>query len=257
MKDYVTPENLRVTFEKVEFKSGRRKIIGWFIPSKGKPAKTIIICHGWGASKGDVLTSTLFLNEKYNLLYFDFTNHGESGGNKTSMGKYESEDLLSAVKYLKEQKPSLSEKIGVFGFSMGASAAIYAASKDKRIDAVIAESPFDSFNKITYHYAKLFFKIPPHPLVDLTLLAVNARLGFSPEKYSPIYHVAKISPSPLLIIASSGDKNIPLEVVKRVFEKAGSPKELVVFDSDGHGMAYHEHTEKYKKTIYDFFSKNL
>ncbi len=257
IRDYVTPDNLKIPFEKIEFKSGRRKISGWFITSQKNTSKTIIICHGWGASKGDVLYSTFFLHQHYNLLYFDFTNHGESGGNKTSMGKYESEDMLSAVKYLKEEKPSLSAKIGVFGFSMGGVAAIYAASKDKRINAVVAESPFDSFNEITAHHAKLFLNLPRHPLVVLTILGAIIRLGHSPERYSPMRNISKVSPTAVLLLATSGDENIPVEAVKRVYEKAEEPKELVVFDSHGHGTAYIEHTDEYKKTITRFFSKNL
>lgn len=258
MRDYVTPENLRIPFENIFFDSQRRKIVGWFIPSTiANNPKTIIVCHGWGASKGDVLPSTIFLRESFNLLYFDFTNHGESNGDKSSMSRFEAEDLFSAITFLESVKPEYSRKIGVLGFSMGGAIAIYAASKDKRISAVVSESPFDSFNNVIYHYAKLFFKLPPHPLVDITILAAIVRLEFSPENYSPIHHVSDVAPTPLLLIAGGKDKNIPLEMVKRVFDKARQPKQLYVFDTAEHGMAYQEDPQEYKKIVLNFFNKTL
>ncbi len=258
LPDYATPKNIQRPFEEISFKSGNRLIAAWFIPSKANHTeKTVIICHGWGASKGDLLLTTSFLLDHFNLLYFDFTNHGESGGNKTSMGKYEAEDIVSAVDYLKKYKKKESQNVGVYGFSMGASVAIYATSKDKRINALIAESPFYSFNEIVAHYAKTFLNMPPRPFADLAILFSAIRLGFFPEKYAPSKNVQNVSPAPILIIGASGDKNIPLHIVKKVFEKSSSPKELKIFESTGHGSTYSDHKEEYKNTLISFFKKHL
>lgn len=258
VRDVVTPENLRVPSENVAFYSGRRKLAGWFVPSSAASSRsTIIVCHGWGASKGDVLPSTVFLRARHNLLYFDFTNHGESGGFKTSMGKFESEDIAAAARFLRENKPASSEKIGVLGFSLGASAAITAAARDGRIAAVAAESPFYSYDEITSHYARRFLKVPDFPFAALARLAVRVRLRHNPENYSPRLSVGKISPRPLLVIASAGDENIPVSVVKKVFDAAGEPGRLKIFDSHGHGAAHVEHPEEYRKLLEDFFGEHL
>ncbi|MDI6757626.1 MAG: prolyl oligopeptidase family serine peptidase [Endomicrobiia bacterium] len=257
-RDIVTPDNLRAPSENISFYSGKRKLAGWFVPSSDKESgSTIIICHGWGASKGDILVSTIFLREKHNLFYFDFTAHGESEGSRISMGKFESEDILSAVRFLEKTKPASAEKIGVWGFSLGASAAIVAAALDGRIAAVAAESPFYSFNEITSHYAKRFLKAPEYPFVPLARAAARLRFGFDPEKYSPSLFVAEISPRPLLFIASSGDENIPPAVTKKLFDAAGEPKRFVIFESRAHGAAASEHPEEYRKLLADFFAESL
>src|SRR3989339_733334 len=100
------PDDFNVMCENVSFFTDDNiNIKGWFLPSKEKSYKTIIICHGWGTNKSDVLSSTIFfLKRGFNLLYFDFRNHGESGGNKSSLGKLESQDLISAVDFLKTKK---------------------------------------------------------------------------------------------------------------------------------------------------------
>ncbi|PKN01653.1 MAG: hypothetical protein CVU77_03870 [Elusimicrobia bacterium HGW-Elusimicrobia-1] len=259
MKDIVTPANLRVPSENVSFYSGKRKLAGWYVPSDDKNSRsTVIVCHGWGASKGDVLPSTIFLRARHNLFYFDFTAHGESSGRKVSMGKYESEDILAAVGYLAAERPASSKKIGVWGFSMGASAAITAAAGDGgRIAAVAAESPFYSYDEITSHYARRFLKVPDFPFAALARLVVRIRLCHNPENYSPRLSVGKISPRPFLVIAAAGDENIPVSSTKKLFDAAGEPKSLKIFDSHGHGAAHVEHPEEYRKLLGDFFGAHL
>lgn len=257
-RDIVTPENLRVPSENISFYSGNRKLAGWFIPSSDKKShSTIIICHGWGASKGDILVATIFLRDRHNLFYFDFTAHGESEGSRISMGKFESEDILSAVSFLEKTKPASSAKIGVWGFSLGASAAIVAAALDDKIASVAAESPFYSYNEIISHYARRFLKVPAFPFAALARLGARLRLGHNPEKYSPRFFIAEIAPRPLLFIASSGDENIPPAVTKKLFDAAGEPKRLVIFESHAHGAAASEHPEEYKKLLADFFAESL
>ncbi len=258
MKDYITPQNLQIPSENIIFYSGKRKLVGWYIPSSKNSNATIILCHGWGASKGDILPSTIFLRDKFNLIYFDLTNHGESDGNKTSMGKFESEDIISAVDFLKKNKSPAASYIGVYGVSMGASAAIVAAAIDKRINAVVAESPFFSFNEIVSHYARTFLKVPRYPFVPLAVLFSRLRLGFDPEKYSPAFYSDKISPRPILIIASKGDINIPFYISEKVYKISKEPKHFEIFgDKVGHCESYLAEPQRYKRILENFFYETL
>src|SRR5262245_43477636 len=47
---------------------------GWFVPA-AKPARSaIIVLHGWGSNRSDVLPMSAFLQKEHHLVYFDFRN---------------------------------------------------------------------------------------------------------------------------------------------------------------------------------------
>src|SRR3989344_8059074 len=64
----ITPKDLGLDYEEVSFiTSDSIKLIGWWLPSEayasaGKPAKTIILLHGYPADKGNILPALAFLN---------------------------------------------------------------------------------------------------------------------------------------------------------------------------------------------------
>jgi len=97
-----TPEAYGLSFENITIiSSDGISIKGWFVPYEGSDS-TIILLHGWGANKGNILPNTYFLHHRgrYNLLYIDYRNHGESGGSVSSLGSLEKNDLRSAVDFL-------------------------------------------------------------------------------------------------------------------------------------------------------------
>jgi pimeloyl-ACP methyl ester carboxylesterase len=232
------------------------EIKGWFIPSKKPSRSTIIVLHGWGANRSDVLGFTFFLGKFYNLVYFDFRNHGDSGGKKSSLTVLEVRDFMAVVNYLKKEKKNFIEHLGVFGFSMGGSVAITGAAKMPEIQAVAAESPFSSFDNTVYRYAKLFYGAPRF-IVPLTLFFTKIRLGVDPEKWSPIYHIEKIAPRPVLIIQGEGDARMPVTEGQALFNAALEPKDLWTVPLADHGGIQEVDPIEYQKRILKFFEQGL
>lgn len=257
----INPASFNLNSENVNFlTSDGLKISGWFIRSRSVETsdKTVIICHGWGANKSDIFPSTMYLLKKgFNLLYFDFRNHGKSGGSVSSIGKLEGMDLTAAVECLKKEKPELSKKIGVYGISMGASVAILAAGQDERISALVVDSPFSSFNYIVVRYAKLFYKIPKYPLTPLTFLFVKMRLGFNPDDFSAVRYVEKISPRPVFFIHGANDERIPVDEGKKLFGVAGEPKQFWEVPGADHMEAHSKNPLEYERRVGEFFRRYL
>ena len=56
---------------------------GWFFPGlMGAP--TVVLCHGYGSSRGELLTLVSALQDhQYNVFVFDFGAHGDNGGMTT------------------------------------------------------------------------------------------------------------------------------------------------------------------------------
>ena len=232
------------------------RLVGWFVPAKRPSATTIFALHGWGANRGDALAHTFFLSEKYNLVYFDFRNHGDSGDALNSLTCSEIGDFMSVVKYAKKNRAASVEKMAVFGFSMGAAVAIAGSAKIQDIRAVVAESPFSSFNETVVRFARHFYGIPRF-LIPFTLMAVRRRLGFDPEDCAPLYCEDKLSPRPLFIIQGAADQRMPVTEGRGIYETAREPKDIWVVPDADHGEAFDKAGPEYQKRILDFYAKWL
>ena len=132
----ITPASLGFDYEDITLLTDDNiKLAGWFIPGKNVGKEAIIVCHGYPADKGNVLSFAVFLHDDFNLLFFDFRAMGKSEGKITTAGWKERGDFLAAVKYLRSRG---MEKIGALGFSMGGAVIIMANSPD--VDAIVTET---------------------------------------------------------------------------------------------------------------------
>ena len=115
---------------------------GWKIP--GDPASPwLILCHGMGSSRSDLLDIATGLNRRgFNLFLFDFRGHGGSQGRTTSFGWREQRDLEGALSFLGHQTDVPERPYGIYGISMGAVVSILVAARDERLGAVAADSPY-------------------------------------------------------------------------------------------------------------------
>ena len=131
----------------VEFSTPSGSREGWFFPGlKGAP--TIIVCHGYGSGRADFLTMVSALQEhQYNAFIFDFAGHGKSAG-RTSFGGGETKEVLAAINELANRDDLDKDRFGVWGVDLGGYAALSAAAGDKRVQAVVVESVFDSPNQM-------------------------------------------------------------------------------------------------------------
>ncbi len=196
-------------------------------------SNAIIIAHGFYNNKDTVLFRQIAerISEYYDVITFDFRGHGKSSG-LFSWTSREPMDLKAVVSYVKKEG---YQKIGVMGFSLGASIALIEASRNQDINSLITVSaPYD-FWKINYHFWE------PDMLEDLKLNMGKKGKGkgmrpSSPffKKVSPIDIVDKICSRPVLFIHGEKDWLIKPAHSKRLFEKASEPKVLKIFEGAGH-----------------------
>jgi len=81
--------------------------------------KVVIFCHGLTNNRWSLFyTMHLALQRGYQVVSYDARNHGLSEKSFTTLGQTEACDLQDVVDYVK--KNYQPEKIGLYGFSMGA-----------------------------------------------------------------------------------------------------------------------------------------
>jgi len=198
---------------------------GWFVPEKGSD-RTIVVCHGAGANKGNFIW---FLGplagEGYNIVLFDFRAHGASEGRTTTYGIREQRDVQAVIDWLKCERPNQAHVIVGLGSSQGAMALALAAAEDRRIDALILDSPFVSPYALAMHHAG---RVPliGRPLACLILAEMSAQTGTNFFSASAEQAVAQCGSRPVLVIHGADDILMPAEHARRLFEAATGPREL-------------------------------
>src|ERR1043166_2237626 len=152
---------------------------GWFFPGfVGAPS--IILCHGYGSSRGELLTLVTALQDhQYNVFVFDFAAHGANDG-MTSFGYREADEVRAAIDELARRKDVDPERFGLWGYNLGAYAALREAENDKRVHALILDSVYDSPEQMVK------IGVEKEGLAGMPLMARSAEVGFGwiNHKYS-------------------------------------------------------------------------
>src|SRR5271168_721424 len=115
---------------------------GWFFPGlRGAP--TIVLLHGYQSSRGELLTLVSALQDhQYNVFVFDFAAHGANNG-VTTFGFREADEVRAAVDTLAKRTDVDPLRFGLWGYNLGAYAALREAESDPRIHAMALDSVYD------------------------------------------------------------------------------------------------------------------
>ena len=231
------------------------EIRAWFVPAPVPSDVTVVVVHGWGANRSGMLEQSYGWAARggYNLFYFDFRNHGESGNGRSSLSRHEIGDLTAALAHVRRNHPAESRRMGLYGMSMGGAICLWVAAHDPSILGVAAESSFCSFNDTVSLHGRLFYGVPRFPFSDITLWFTRRRLGFDPEAYSPLDVVGKIAPRPLFILQGGNDIRIPPTVGEQLFAAAGEPKSLWTVPVATHATVAETGGEPFQERVLAFF----
>jgi pimeloyl-ACP methyl ester carboxylesterase len=159
-QDYLEISNVQLPWSDEQWSTADNAVAhGWLLRrAAGSPA--IIISHGYGngANRSDHLDLGVDLwRAGFTVLLYDLRGHGESSVDWSSLGDYESDDLVSAITYIKTVKDTTGKqlvdpnRIGLYGVSLGGYASLVAAARDSSVRAVAADSVYptpDSFARI-------------------------------------------------------------------------------------------------------------
>lgn len=215
--------NIAPNYKNISFYYGEssEKINGWFFPSTGSK-NTVLMIHSYGRNRLEFDEATFklitrFNNEKFNVLTVDLRGSGNSSGSITTFGKNETEDVLTAIKYLKQQG---TEKIVLMGFSTGASACLSAVAKTSYKDSilgVIGDSPYAAINNYISNKIDADNLLPAIPF-DFTIDFITRKLSKVSSDMDVTAQIPEIIPTPILLI-DGAQKELPAsENTKLLYE---------------------------------------
>lgn len=252
-----SPADYELEYEDVTFTSPDGVTLsGWYLGGAG--SDVAIACgHGLFRSRREVLDRAAFFRAAgYDTLVFDFRRHGDSGGEKVTLGFQERQDFLGAAEFLTKNKPGT--EVVFYGVSMGAAAALLAASESGETDevaAVIADSSFSSLEHTVGHHLKLIFGLPRFPFAYSLLFFLEMQADIDSSEFDLERAVEAIGDRPVLIVAGEEDRRMSVGIQRRLFE--ASTHRLSRFESfpdAGHGAAYRTDSESYQTMLTEFLS---
>jgi alpha-beta hydrolase superfamily lysophospholipase len=207
-----------------------KKIEIWTINTP-HPKGTVILFHGYGASKSNLLEkSNILLSHDYNTVLVDFMGSGGSEGNQTTIGYKEADEVKTVFEYIKTRG---DKNIYLFGTSMGAVAILKAIHDyNLRPSGIILECPFGSL----YQTAVARFKTmhaPYLPMAGLLVFWGGIQNNFWAFAHQPTEYARNVT-VPALLLYGEQDKNVSRSEIDNIYANLAGDKYLQTFELAGH-----------------------
>ncbi len=233
--------------------SGKRE--GWFFPGfRGAP--TIILCHGYESSRGELLTLESALQDhQYNVFIFDFAGHGANSGIST-LGYREADEVRGAVNLLATRNDVDPARFGLWGYNLGAYAALREAENDKRIRALVLDSVYDQPKQM------LKVGVERNGLGGFPFMVRAAEFSFGYLNYAhrddpPVsMRMLALTGVPALYIQALDDPELA-ETTRQMFLKAPEPREQAIIPHGNFASLNDEEKRTYENRVVSFFLVRL
>jgi uncharacterized protein len=209
-----------------------KRLFGWFVPT-GQTTPALVVMHGWGGNAEMMLPLAAPLHAAgYALLLVDARCHGRSDEDDFSSLPRFAEDIEASLRWLAMQPEVDSARLGVIGHSVGAGAALLAATRQSTIRAVVSLAAFA-------HPAAMMRRwlaarhIPFWPFGAYILAYVQWLIGYRFDDIAPINTVAKVR-CPLLIVHGDADEMVPVSEARAIFAARTNEQAILLIIPGGH-----------------------
>jgi dipeptidyl-peptidase-4 len=202
--------------------------------SSGMIWENVLLSEGYITLKVDNRAATAISKTLENLLLM------------RSPGEIELNDLVDAVRWLKQQPFVDPDRFGVWGWSGGGTNTMLAMTRSQEFKAGIAGAGVTDFRFYDTKWAEAMMRTEKENLE-----------GY--EKYS-LLPSAKDLHGKLMLIHGTHDDNVHIQNTWRFIEeliKAGKLYELAVYPMRGHGVGDPAGRRHLNKTMLDFWKRNL
>jgi dipeptidyl aminopeptidase/acylaminoacyl peptidase len=236
----------------ITFYNWRGELLSGWLSRITPQAPVIILTHGTPGNRVSMLQRAAFLYKHgYNVLLFDFQSYGQSQGVMSTLGMVESEDILAAISFLHSLPETMYSKIGVLGLSMGATAAVLAASRSSDIVALVAEScPVDA--------TRVLADVPDDSAREADRKLVEDVYGVDITRARPIDYVNKLAGrTAIFFINGDADNITPLPGMQALYQTAGAPKQYWIVPNAGHAQSFAIDPSGYMQRVDEFFDTYL
>src|SRR5215475_11717022 len=228
---------------------------GWFFPGlRGAP--TIVLCHGYGSSCGELLTLESALQDhQYNVFIFDFAAHGANQG-VTTLGYREVDEVRAALDVLAARPDVDPSRFGLWGYNLGAYAALREAEMDKRVRALVLDSVYDRPEEMVK------VGVEKNGLGGFPLMVRAAEMSFgylnNQHRHDPPLsaRLNVMAGVPTLYIQAVDDPELA-ESTRKLFLKAPEPRDQAIIPHGNFAVMSDDDKQTYQNRVISFFLLHL
>jgi alpha-beta hydrolase superfamily lysophospholipase len=250
-----TPAAFALPFEVHSLKSADGTLLeGWTI-HHSRPKGVVVLFHGYSAAKSALLPEACAFHELgYQTFLLDFRGSGGSGGNETTIGVKEAEDVAAAWEFARTRWPNLP--VALFGQSMGSAACLRAiAFHSVSPDALVVECPFDRLlSTVENRFASM--GLPSFPFAQMLIFWGGVQHGFNGFKHDPVKYAESIS-CPVLLLHGADDPRVTRAQAQAVFAGLAGSKRLYEFQSVGHRSYLSAQPQTWRDEVGEFLGQHL
>ncbi|MBW5445631.1 alpha/beta fold hydrolase [Cohnella sp. CFH 77786] len=237
---------------------GQTVVDGWWIPVTGS-RQSVVLSHGYGANREESWVPMYDLADLlhrlgYNVLMFDYGFASAKHRLPATGGILESQQLLGAIHYAREQG---TRELIVWGFSMGAGTALQAALQHAPVDAMILDSTFlPDDDTLAYNLNRIPFELPKLPTLQLIKQFLPIMGGTSLDRIPSERAQHTTFDFPMLLIHGTADDKAPVYLAENVAKAQTNPyTQLWTVQGAIHEMIYRTHKQEYVKRITAFLGE--
>ncbi|HKP86846.1 MAG TPA: alpha/beta fold hydrolase [Blastocatellia bacterium] len=272
---YGTPRDFQIILQRPMWydekwkNSDSTQSVGWFL-SRDKAAPAIILSHGYGSNRSELLTLSFELwKAGYHVLVYDLRGHGESPVKWSGLGTYEKDDLLSAIKFLKERKNEggqllLDGRVGLYGVELGGYISLVASAQDPTVKAIAVDSVYPDANHFINSRLKTIVgsNAIGNRLVDSSW---TSRLG---ELAMQLYLLRREDTAPAVESVSAGagrrflfitakDTGVYDTMTRELYDQTTGQKELIEVEQSRMDRLYEKTSSAYDARVVAFFQQAI
>lgn len=221
----------------------------------GRPGGgAVVLLHGIRSSREVLRGRAVLLHEAgYAVLAADLQAHGESTGDRITLGHRERYDAIAAVAEARRRFPG--EHVAVVGLSLGGAAALLAGDA-LDADVVVLEAVYPDIHAATRNRLRKWLGPLGPPLLPLFLRAMPSQIGVDPDDLRPVDAIQLLD-VPVLVVAGTEDRLTLPEDSWQLYQAARPPKALWWVEGGGHEDYHALDPETYQARVLGFLEQHL
>jgi dipeptidyl aminopeptidase/acylaminoacyl peptidase len=205
-----------------------KRIFAWLVPAPGAGASpALAVLHGWGGNAETMLPLAAPLHRAgYALLLLDARSHGRSDLDTFSSMPRFAEDLEHAVAWLRRQPGVDPARVGVVGHSVGAAAALLAASRRDDLAAVVGIAAF-AHPETVMRRLLAAWHVPYIPFGWYVLRYVQHVIGYRFDDIAPLNTIGRVR-CPVLLVHGTEDTVVPVAEAQALHARCNGAGRLLL-----------------------------
>jgi alpha-beta hydrolase superfamily lysophospholipase len=213
----------------------------------GHPSPVVLLLHGMRGDRVSTLPrARVLVDAGFSVLMIDLQAHGETPGERITLGWRESADVRVALEWLRERAPR--RRVGVIGVSLGGASALL-GGEPLRCDALVLEAVHPRLRQAIENRVGRF-------AAPLLLMQIKPRLGVDIDQLDPIRGIAGVA-APVLIVGGALDGFTPPAESRALFAAAHEPKELWIVERAVHEDFSRVDPAGYREHVIGFLRRHL